>query len=150
MSYAKHLILVSLLSMSCRSPMQPTLTCDLGLWDRTYSHERFHVWSLCAHEVHRVTEVWFSEDGDLVWDAIDVSGAFVHDEVPCARAPDPTDSAGREVIAQHVCDGVIPTTQPPMPAVGTCVEVAGPNVQDLRHNWREIHGVVWRQTGCTR
>lgn len=120
------------------------LACNPALWAHTYSKDRFRVINLCAHETVTVTRSYFAEDGDLNMDATDAGGQFVHIEIPCARSPNTSTGSGREAADQHVCDGIVPASPPALPAPGVRLEVAGPNVIDLRHNWREIHGATYR------
>jgi hypothetical protein len=108
------------------------------LWAHTYSKERFIVSSLCATETVTVTASNYSNDGDLDADALDVSGKYVALEIPCQRRP-----TMRETIDAHVCDGILPAVAPAVLPPGV-YDVAGPNVWDTRHNWREIHGAVVR------
>jgi len=129
------------------SPATPAglapLQCNGTLWEHTYSKSRFTVYSVCSAETVTVTASNYSNDGDLDADAIDATGKYLAIEIPCQRLPTTS-----EALTTHVCDGIIPTVVPDVLVPGV-YDVAGPNVWDNRHNWREIHGAAVRLRSAT-
>lgn len=143
--------------MAAPTPVLP-LVCDPALWAPVYSKDRLTVLSPCERAVGTVIAVVVARDGDLTLHIkpestrlLGSGNTYLNDpgcgpsgclqvEIPCQAEIVQQDAIG-------TCNG-FRGIKVVAPHVGDVIEAAGPWVADHRHhNWHELHGAIFRETG---
>jgi hypothetical protein len=122
------------------------LTCDPGLWTKTYAPWRFRKYSDCELGSGSVQEVWQSQDGDLAMTVRTNSGATLAAGQTSLMVEVPCQFATTLQLPKASCGNVFQNGV--HLAAGMRIRFAGPRVADWNHTpsnpQTENHGSVIR------